>query len=219
MTHPGLEFVVNSGETVGSIPATTVSSFVREYGCIAGINTGPFSPVSANVEEERTIIGISINNGILSAPAVPGYDALVLYTTGEAAIVSQATLTDPESLTDIRSAVGGFSEVLRDGAVTKKTLARNGPRHPRSAAGISADAKVLYLLAIDGRQLRSIGATEEEIALILKQLGAAQGLNFDGGGSTALALRYSDGKVRTANNPIHGKEREVATCLGIRVVE
>ncbi|WP_010253085.1 phosphodiester glycosidase family protein [Treponema primitia] len=221
--NPDLEFVVNSGEMVGVIPGTTITGFVRDYDCIAGINTNPFDPVSANVGEERTIVGISIAAGVLNAPAVPGYDALVLYTNGKAAIVSQAALTTPDELMDIRNAVGGFSEVLREGAVTEQTLARNGPRHPRSAAGISADGKTLYLLAIDGRRPGSAGATEEEIGIILKQLGADDGLNFDGGGSTALALRYPDGTVRAVNTPIHGmipgKERAVATCLGIRVVE
>ncbi|MDR2398427.1 MAG: phosphodiester glycosidase family protein, partial [Spirochaetaceae bacterium] len=41
----------------------------------------------------------------------------------------------------------------------------------------------------------------------------------DGGGSTALALQFPNGKVRVVNTPIHkripGLERGVATCLGI----
>ena len=49
-----------------------------------------------------------------------------------------------------------------------------------------------------------MGATEEEIGIILKRLGACDGLNFDGGGSTALVLRYPDGKARPVNTPIHG---------------
>jgi exopolysaccharide biosynthesis protein len=65
-----------------------------------------------------------------------------------------------------------------------------------------------------------VGATEEEVGVILTRLGADDGLNFDGGGSTALVLRYPDGKIRPVNTPIHGmipgKERAVATCLGIR---
>jgi exopolysaccharide biosynthesis protein len=79
------------------------------------------------------------------------------------------------------------------------------------------------LLVIDGRRLGSVGATEEEIAVILQRLGAEDGLNFDGGGSTALVLRYGDGRIRAVNTPIHGmlpgKERAVATCLGIRIGE
>jgi hypothetical protein len=220
LNNPGIEFVVNGDAVEGqnTIPSTTISGFVRDYDCIAGINTNPFSPVSAVVGEDRTISGITVADGFLTAPPHPNFDALVFYQDGSAAIVNQGDL-DAEALATIRNAVGGFFVVLRDNAIPERLLT-NGARHPRSAAGLSTDRKTLYLLVIDGRRLGSMGATEEEIGIILKRLGACDGLNFDGGGSTALVLRYPDGKVRPVNTPIHGlvpgKERAVATCLGIR---
>jgi hypothetical protein len=107
-------------------------------------------------------------------------------------------------------------------------VAGGAPRYPRSAAGLSADGNILYLLAVDGRQSSSVGVTGAELALLLQRLGAHDGLNFDGGGSTALALRSFRpekgnpyGKAAPANVPIHngipGWERAVASCLGIRV--
>jgi hypothetical protein len=225
--NPDLEFVVNGAERegegpkaagIGIIPSTTVSGFARNYGCIAGINTNPFDPVSAVVGEDRTISGIALAEGFLIAPPHPHFDALVFYNDGSAAIVNQAGL-DAEALGSIRNAVGGFFVVLRDGVIPEHVPAQKA-RHPRSAAGLSKDGKTLYLLAIDGRRLGSVGATEEETGVILTRLGASDGLNFDGGGSTALILRYPDGTIGPVNTPIHGmipgKERAVATCLGIR---
>ncbi|MDR2740507.1 MAG: phosphodiester glycosidase family protein, partial [Treponema sp.] len=209
--NPDLEFVVNGadqegegprGENSGIIPSTTVSGFVRNYGCIAGINTNPFDPVSAMVGEDRTISGITLADGILIAPPHPHFDALVFYNDGSAAIVNQAGL-DAEALGSIRNAVGGFSAVLWGGVIPERLPSRKA-RHPRSAAGLSENGKTLYLLTIDGRRLGSVGATEEEIGVILTRLGADDGLNFDGGGSTALILRYPDGKIRPVNTPIHG---------------
>jgi exopolysaccharide biosynthesis protein len=123
--------------------------------------------------------------------------------------------------------VGGFFTVLRDGSITENAQ-QGQARHPRSAAGLSRDGSTLYLLVVDGRQFGSIGATEAELAAILNRLGACDGLNFDGGGSTALALRVPDGnstnksRIRVVNTPIHnhipGWERAVATCLGIRLI-
>jgi exopolysaccharide biosynthesis protein len=229
--NPALEIVVNgdaqlngdgSGEGRGVIPSATVSGFVRDYGCVAGINANPFDRVSAKVGEPRTISGIALAEGFLAAAPHPRFDALVFYQDGSAAIVNQGSLDD-EALSSIRNAVGGFYEVLRDGALPARLLAQGGKpaRHPRSAAGLSADGRTLYLLAVDGRRPGSVGATEEELGIILKQLGADDGLNFDGGGSTALALRHADGRIRPVNTPIHGMipgtERAVATCLGIRV--
>ncbi|GHV03215.1 hypothetical protein FACS189485_05760 [Spirochaetia bacterium] len=235
LTAPGLRIVVGGGtsggeaaeaESGGITNSTWVSGFVRRNNLLAGINTNPFDPVSGKEGEKRTIIGIAVSEGRLLAPPNSRFDALVFYTNGKAAILHQAG--DTES---IYNAVGGFNIVLQQGKIPGRLLAggtseqdmpkEDLPRHPRSAAGLSADGKTLYLLAIDGRRFGSIGATEAEIGLLLKQLGASDGLNFDGGGSTALALRYPDAKVRTVNTPIHhqipGNERGVAICLGIRV--
>jgi exopolysaccharide biosynthesis protein len=239
--NPDLEFVVNGrGEdsqaevptpeaqeaaAFGIIPSTTVSGFVRDYGCVAGINANPFDRVSALAGEPRTIVGIALAEGVLIAAPNSRYDALVLYRDGSAAILSQGQL-DEAALAKIRNAVGGFFVVLRDGAPAERLRdqgraeTRPAPRYPRSAAGLSGDGKTLYLVAIDGRRSGSVGATERELAIILKRLGADDGLNFDGGGSTALVLRYPDGSIRPVNTPIHGlipgKERAVAACLGIR---
>jgi hypothetical protein len=202
----------------GLIPSTWVSGFVRRYGLLAGINAGPFDPVSGKEGEPRTNIGIIIAGGLPIAPPAPQYDALVFYWDGGAAILSQGELGD---LARIENAVGGFHRILQDGRLAGR-IAAGGPappRHPRSAAGLSAEGNYLYLLAVDGRRPGSIGATEAETGIILRALGAAEGINFDGGGSTSLALRFPGGAVRPVNIPIHGgipgRERGVASCLGI----
>ncbi|MDR1901421.1 MAG: phosphodiester glycosidase family protein [Treponema sp.] len=232
LTEPALRIVVSGKEQAeggknndridGIISSTKISSFVRRYDCLAGINTSPFSPVSGKEGEARTIEGITVSEGRVVALPDTRFDALVFYAGGKAAIVSQAGLSvsDTESADgNIRNAVGGFHRVLQDGAVPESALMRGNTRHPRSAAGISSCGRFLYLLVIDGRQFGSIGAAEAETGIILQKLGAANGLNLDGGGSTALALKYPDGKVRTVNTPVHGgipgRERAVAACLGI----
>jgi len=134
---------------------------------------------------------------------------------GHAAIEAQSGIKDFDS---IENAVGGFYRILYSGELVPRVL-NLSDRHPRSAAGISPDGKFLYLLVIDGRQIKSAGCTEAETALLLRALGSAEAINFDGGGSSALALLYPDGKVRVVNTPIHklipGRERAVAGCLGI----
>jgi hypothetical protein len=203
--------------------STRVSSFVEGFNCLAGINANPFSPVSAREGEERTIVGIAVSEGVPAALPAPGFDALIFYSGGGAAIMRQEDIRD---LAPIKNAVGGFNIVLQGGELPERL--RNGddpfrgsplPRHPRSAAGLSGDGSILYLLVVDGRRPGSVGASEAELGLLLKQLGAEDGLNFDGGGSTALALRFPDGKVRVVNTPIHnhvpGRERGVAVCLGL----
>jgi hypothetical protein len=200
----------------GRFLSTKVSSFVRDNNLLAGINALPFDPVSGKEGEPRINVGIVITGGIMVSAPFAGFDALVFYTDGSAAIVAQSEI---DSIENITNAVGGFSRILEDYELTSRTLEIDA-RHPRSAAGISSCGRYLYLLVIDGRRPGSIGATEAETALLLRALGASEGINFDGGGSTALALRYPDGKVRVVNTPTHrripGMERAVAGCLGLR---
>jgi hypothetical protein len=196
---------------MGLAGSTYVRSFVENRQCLGGINANPFDPVSAREGESRTIVGIAVSGGVPLALPHPGYDALVFYKDGGAAIVNQGEIED---LSSIENAVGGFHRVLRQGRLLEQLAEA---RHPRSAAGLSGD--ILYLLCVDGRRPGSAGATEAELGLLLQRLGAFDALNFDGGGSSALALRYSDGRVRNANIPIHGgipgRERAVAICLGL----
>jgi hypothetical protein len=165
-------------------------------------------------------VGITVSDGVPVSPSNAYFDALVFYSspdgkTVRAEIINQGEIENPDN---ILHAVGGFNQILHEGLLTERTK-QIKDRHPRSAAGLSADGKYLYLLVIDGRRPGSIGTTEAETAIILRELGSSDGLNFDGGGSTSMALRYPDGKIRTVNTPIHrgilNKERGVASCLGI----
>ena len=201
----------SSSKTFSSIKTST---FVRINGLLAGINALPFEPSSSREGEARTNIGVVISNGLMLSNPHPKFDALVFYSDKSAAIIPQSEISPGL----IENAVGGFYSILKDGKPLQRSETEE--RHPRSAAGISDEGRFLYLLAVDGRQAGSIGSTESETALILKALGAYDGINFDGGGSSTLALLYPDGKIRAANTPVHGgipgRERAVAGCLGIR---
>jgi exopolysaccharide biosynthesis protein len=226
LSHPGLRILTAGGggglasrAADGRFLSVKVSTFVRGNNLTAGINALPFDPVSGREGEPRTNMGIVITDGVMVSPPHARFDALVFYADGSAAITSQSAIQSAEH---IDNAVGGFYRILEGGELVPRVLdakARRQGRHPRSAAGISPDGRYLYLLVIDGRRPGSVGGTEAETALLLRALGAGEGINFDGGGSSALALRYPNGKVRAANTPVHGhipgRERAVAGCLGI----
>jgi hypothetical protein len=216
LAAPAARIVVRGGAVAAETLSTTVSAFVRDNGLLAGINAVPFDPASAREGEPRTNAGIVVSGGLMISPPNPRFDALVWYAGNGPAIVPQSELRAAA----VENAVGGFHRILKAGELTERAL-QSRSRYARSAAGLSAGARFLYLLVIDGRRPGSAGATEGETALILRALGAAEGLNLDGGGSSALALRYPDGAVRLVNTPVHGgipgRERAVAGCLGIRL--
>jgi len=116
--------------------------------------------------------------------------------------------------------IGGWPRILRDGenvagesATIEGTLSRNAEaRHPRTAVGFSRDSSTLFVLTVDGRSENSGGMTLVELASVMRELGAWQAMNFDGGGSTTMVV---DGKV--VNHP-SDKEGERAVGNALLVV-
>jgi hypothetical protein len=113
--------------------------------------------------------------------------------------------------------IGGWPRILRDGenvagdaATLEGTISRNAEaRHPRTSVGFSRDSSTLFILAVDGRSENSGGMTLVELANKMRQLGAWQAMNFDGGGSTTMVI---EGKV--VNRPSdQAGERPVGDAL------
>ena len=66
--------------------------------------------------------------------------------------------------------------------------------NPRTAFGLSQDRHYMYLMVIDGRQSGySDGALDWETAKWLQLLGAADGADMDGGGSSCMVIQSSTG--------------------------
>jgi len=80
-------------------------------------------------------------------------------------------------------------------------------RAPRTALGLGRNGEII-LLVVDGRQTQSKGLTLWELAGLLKEKGAVEALNFDGGGSSAMVIRN-----QLVNRPSDGRERPVASSL------
>lgn len=109
-------------------------------------------------------------------------------------------------------AVGGFP-VLRDGAPLPglDTVASA----VRTAAGVGADGRVLYLLALDGAK-GNAGLTIDELAGLMTRIGARDAVNLDGGGSSTLVLREpGSGAATVRNHPSGGAERPVPNGIGV----
>ena len=94
--------------------------------------------------------------------------------------------------------------------------------NPRTAFGLSADRHYLYLLTLDGRQPGySDGSYDWETTKWLQLIGAADGNNMDGGGSTTLVMESSTGSPvmlnyssAVASDPA-GRQRTVGSHFGI----
>lgn len=121
-------------------------------------------------------------------------------------------VTPPWNLCDV--AIGGGPRLLKDGQLDVNSREErfdknfSGQRAPRSAFGATASGRMIFL-AVDGRHPpANCGVSLQETAQIMRQLGCAQAVNLDGGGSTTMVLRD-----RVLNAPSDGVEREVSTAI------
>lgn len=112
-------------------------------------------------------------------------------------------------------AIGGGSKLVKNGQLYP--LSHDLPGlHPRSAVGVSADNKYLYMVTVDGRQTLSRGVTLKELGEIMIEIGAYNALNFDGGGSTTLVGRpLGSPSLEVVNSPSETTLRKVADALGV----
>jgi exopolysaccharide biosynthesis protein len=117
--------------------------------------------------------------------------------------------------TEARAVVAGNQILLEGGKDV--TPEGNKDKHPRTAVGTDRQGKKLVLLVVDGRRPGvSVGMTYAELAAELLKHDCTDGLNLDGGGSTALVARDEKG-WKVLNQPSDGRERPVANVLGIKV--
>lgn len=215
LEEPGIGFLVTppNGERPSETDGLKTSTFLKKYRCQVAVNASPFRPVGSREGEPRDVIGLSVSRGERYSEPAAGYGSLVITRDRKARIVGPGGRTQ-----NAHHAVGGFRMLLEDG----RNVGKDGAVHPRTAVGLSKDGRSLFLLVIDGRQRGySEGATTKETAGWLKALGAHQGLNLDGGGSTTMvsADGKAEGGYRLLNRPIHaaipGTERVNGNHLGI----
>lgn len=109
----------------------------------------------------------------------------------------------------------------------EQTYYRHNARHPRTAVGIRSDGSVFFVV-VDGRGADgSTGFYIEELGRYMKELGAYQALNMDGGGSSTSVTINGSGGYDINNTPINkvdgvntpGVPREVFSGLLVVVDE
>jgi exopolysaccharide biosynthesis protein len=161
------------------------------------VNASPWTPWTKPFNHKYSgNIGLMISNGeIVSVPTKRTVPALVQRKNGKLEMI---TFKPGDRTDDILLAVSGFDFVLRNG---KQCCNNNMRLEPRTFFGLSRDGKKLYFLIVDGRQKGfSEGFAYCEGAQFLKYLGACDGINMDGGGSTTLAT-YKNKTIRVENCP------------------
>ncbi|HUH04758.1 MAG TPA: phosphodiester glycosidase family protein [Kofleriaceae bacterium] len=182
----------------------TVPSFAQLVGAQAAVN-GDF------YGSGYTPDGVAMSGGARwPGSADHGYVSPLAFGPRRVELIPHEVVADPEAwMTEI---VSGHPTILQGGVTRNNngdSLCSN--RHPRTAVGLSADKRTLILAVVDGRATTRIGMTCDELAGLLRELGASDGMNLDGGGSSTMYLQ-GPGVV---NHPSDGSPRVVANHLAV----
>lgn len=209
----------------------TVSSFARDLDACIAVNGGYFSMD----ETPSRAAGLLVTEDTLRVPSTrraTGSKALPLrraafalmhdgrvdiaWASSRSDTVYAWTSPDRDGAAtpwDVEAALGA-GPMLVHGDSLRVTIHPEGfsdflrKAHPRTAVGRTAEG-ALILMVIDGRQPASRGATLPETARLMRDVGAMEALNLDGGGSTALVVRGV-----LVNRPEgNTRQREVRTAL------
>jgi hypothetical protein len=159
-----------------------------------------------SLSEGQANSAIPADGGLLSGEGKAADALRQLWRRVQSGAAGSRALLRLETSDDVTESVGGSPILIRDG---KRWFADAGDdftngRHPRTLVGWTAAGDVLLVTA-DGRQPGvSVGMTLPEAADFLLALGAVEGVNLDGGGSTTFV----------ANGSIVNKPSDVAVRRG-----
>ena len=227
LTTAGLELISNDpvnqiGGTV-EYAAATVSDFAEEFDTQIAINGNFFFPFYATTPisyyprrgEFVEVNGLAINDGVVQHRSEGRkWPSLCIDFENRARIETKGTCP-----ADTKVGLAGNIQTLKDG---KQIEFPNEDKLPRTIVGVNQDGDKMWFLVIDGRQWPySAGATHYFGQSVLKDVGAYNVLNLDGGGSTTLVMQQ-DGRQKLMNSPYHTRvvrrERPVANFLGVRLI-
>jgi hypothetical protein len=203
-----------------------VTDFLRLNHVQVAVNANLFDPqdyyLSAGTPMD--IFGLTISKGVVVSPQDSrSYSACVTFASNNVAEIIY-TNWPARSNAGIYTAVAGDYNILIQGVNVGYQYRNNSDsihaRNPRTAFGLSQEKRYLFVLTIDGRQPGySDGALDFETAAWLLLLGAYDGVNLDGGGSTTLVMQNSTGVPVRLNRSSavadSGKERTVGSHFGI----
>ena len=224
LSTPPIDNPVQGTREVGGL---TVSDFLRTNQVQVAINANLFDAreyyLPAGIPMD--VYGLAVSEGrvVSKQESSENSTVILLDRNNRASFVSENWPS--VDVSDVYTAVAGTYPILVGGVdVARGYQTAAGFIHnpnPRTVFGLSEDRRYLFLMTIDGRQPGySEGALDYEAAEWLLLMGAHDGVNMDGGGSTTLVMQDSTGQPVRLNRSSavadSGKERTVGSHLGIR---
>jgi hypothetical protein len=199
---------VHLGSTKTGERKRTTSSYAKLVGATAAVNGDFFSYATYSTS------GLAAGGGAQwTGTKDNSSNGTIAFDDAKRIELSDASKTVAFDPTWMKGVVSGHPQLVNGGTAiaSNPNTAACTTRNPRSAVGISADKKKLFVAVVDGRSSISAGMTCTELASLMKSFGADDAFNLDGGGSSTMYLRGTG----VVNKPSDGTERVVANHLAV----
>lgn len=226
-------YVAESRETLTESVPDVLKQYSLQVVCDANYynaNPGGSDPTAEGIQCE--VFGLQISTGtVVSAQSaadstVDARTCALLFSTNNQPLIDFVNRPPGTNTVGIYTAITGYYPLVSNGLNIAAAAASSYPDsfihgvQPRTAFGVSRDNRYLYLMTIDGRQHGySDGSLDTETAYWLQQFGAANGINMDGGGSTAMYSADSAGNPLGVNHSsylaAYGHERYIGSHFGV----
>ena len=221
----GLRFAVTPADNSRGMEYTArlTSAYMHQRHAQIGFNASyflPFEGGSRGADDFYPHVGDPVNasGAVVAAGAVVSpvetnlderVDAILCFDAARAVIADGQVCP-----TGFGEGVAAGPRLLTGGQIVPSTQTYALTPQPRTAFALSRDGRTAWIVTVDGRQPDSVGADLPDLAAFLRDLGASEAINLDGGGSSTLAVEGSDGAPVVLNRTIHtgviGRERPVA---------
>lgn len=185
-----------------SIPGERIHNQIVKEGAIAAINAGAFydngtsSSVVGSVPEGLVVAGGEV---VWNSGAAPK-EGFVGFNKDNIMIVAKTMTADQAKQLNIRDGCCFGPVLIMDGVVNQEAYNEPSGWNPRTAIGQRADGTVIFL-CIDGRQAGSLGGSYADIIDIMVEYGAVNACNLDGGSSTVMLYKDTQGLYDSESKP------------------
>lgn len=207
-----------------SLPGTRINRQIELEGAIAAINGGAFfDDGSASSIVGSVPCGLVISKGRVLWDDGDSYDGFVGFNEDNVMVVAKTMSSAEAKELKIRDGCCFGPVLVMNGEVNEEAYNTTSGYNPRTAVGQCADGTVIFL-CVDGRQTGSLGATNADIIDIFVHYGAVNACNLDGGSSTVMLYRDTQGlygeagKVQMINNYslLQAEPRRMPTFFMVR---
>lgn len=201
---PSQVYMATSTENFSyNTPGTRITEEIENEGAIAAINAGAFfDDGTASPKVGSVPLGLVYAGGkCVWTQGTPNERGFAGLNEDNVLVVAQDLTQAQAEEQNIRDGCGFGPVLIMNGEISQEAYSSNSGLNPRTVIGQRKDGAIIFL-CVDGRQAGSLGATYADLIDIMLEYGAYNACNMDGGSSSVMLYRDTEGRYGDAGNVI-----------------